>query len=63
MGMFIHAHDESGDNYWDTVEMVERKQKELTEYPDHESWEQACDELGVTANDIRNHFRLPEERQ
>lgn len=55
MGMFVHRTDDSGDNYWDTVDMVKRKEEELTDYPDNESWEQACNELGITAKDIINH--------
>jgi hypothetical protein len=36
MGMFIHATDNSGDNYWDTVDMIKRKEEELTDYPNNE---------------------------
>lgn len=48
MGMFIHRTDDSGDNYWDTVELVERNME------DGKTWEEACDELNILAPDIRN---------
>jgi hypothetical protein len=54
MGMFIHATDDSGDNYWDTYNMVEERERELSDFPSNKSWEQACDELGIAAEDIRN---------